>query len=211
MQPLVITATPNICWLRPEVPYAATTQAMAEEAELCSEAGAAVLHMHAERRWAEAIQAVRERTDLVIQCGMSSLTLEDRMDVLLYHGDEISVILGHHDEAFAELDVHRLHPREELLQYCEKCQEHNVRLEFEVWNTGHVWNLNWLIDRQATDAPYITTLFFGWPGGQWSPPTIREYLYRREYMPQGSVITVVGSSRVDLQACKLEYSIVSPK
>ena len=27
----------------------------------------------------------------------------------------------------------------------------------------------------------------------------------------GKKINVVGSSRVDLQACKLEYSIVSPK
>jgi 3-keto-5-aminohexanoate cleavage enzyme len=190
MEPLVITATPNICWLKPEVRYPQTTKALVEEAVLCREAGAAVLHMHAEQRWAEAIEAIRERNDLVIQCGMSSLTLADRIDVMHHHGDEISVILGHHDEAFAELDVHRLHPREELLAYCEASREYGVRLEFEVWNTGHIWNLNWLIERQATDPPHITTLFFGWPGGQWSPPTVREYLYRREYMPEGSVVTV---------------------
>ena len=36
----------------------------------------------------------------------------------------------------------------------------------------------------------------------------RAALYRYE---KGEVIKLVGSSRVDLQACKLEYSIVSPK
>jgi 3-keto-5-aminohexanoate cleavage enzyme len=190
MNPLVITATPNICWLQPQVPYPATTEAMVLEAELCREAGAAVLHMHAEQRWAEAINAVRDHTDMVIQCGMSSLSLAERMDVMQHGGDELSVILGHHDEAFAELDVHRLHPREELLEYCGASREYGVKLEFEVWNTGHVWNLNWLINRKVTDPPYITTLFFGWPGGQWSPPTMREYLYRREYIPESSVVTV---------------------
>ena len=36
--------------------------------------------------------------------------------------------------------------------------------------------------------------------------------YRRELEDGGYIETVeVGSSRVDLQACKLEYSIVSPK
>jgi len=178
---------------------------MADEADRCREAGAAVLHMHAERRWPEAIDAIRDRTDLIIQCGMSSLTLDDRIDVIRRHADQISVILGHHDEAFAELDVHRLHPREELLAYCEASREHGVRLEFEVWDTGHIWNLNWLIDRKAIYPPYITTLFFGWPGGQWSPPTIREYLYRREYMPQGSVVTVstMGPAQRDIIAAAI--------
>ena len=30
-------------------------------------------------------------------------------------------------------------------------------------------------------------------------------------LPEAGVVKDVGSSRVDLQACKLEYSIVSPK
>ncbi|HEV2582777.1 MAG TPA: 3-keto-5-aminohexanoate cleavage protein, partial [Ktedonobacteraceae bacterium] len=39
-------------------------------------------------------------------------------------------------------------------------------------------------------APYFTTLFFGWPGGSWSPPTLEEYLHRRRLMPEGSIINV---------------------
>ena len=190
IQPLIITATPNICWLQPGVPYPDTSEDMAVEAELCADAGAAVLHMHADGRWAESIKAVRARTDLVVQCGMSSLSLEKRLDVFRTRADEISVILGHHDEAFVELDVYELHPRDELIRYCRASNEYGVRLEFEVWNTGHIWNLEWLAARDSLAPPYITTLFFGWPGGTWSPPTVREYLYRRENMPAGSVITV---------------------
>ena len=38
----------------------------------------------------------------------------------------------------------------------------------------------------------------------------REPVSPREALPEGDLV-FVGSSRVDLQACKLEYSIVSPK
>ena len=33
--PLIITATPNICWLRPEVEYPRTPEEMASEASRC--------------------------------------------------------------------------------------------------------------------------------------------------------------------------------
>ena len=37
MQPLIIIATPNVCWLKPEVDYPRTPEAIAEEARLCCE------------------------------------------------------------------------------------------------------------------------------------------------------------------------------
>ena len=42
-KPLVIVATPNICWLHPEVAYPGNAVEIGEEAALCREAGAAVL------------------------------------------------------------------------------------------------------------------------------------------------------------------------
>ena len=53
----------------------------------------------------------------------------------------ISIITSHHDEAFAGLDVHVLHPREELLEYARLQAESGVRLEYEIWHTGSIWNL----------------------------------------------------------------------
>jgi 3-keto-5-aminohexanoate cleavage enzyme len=187
--PLIITATPNICWLHPEVPYPQTHEEMAEEARLCREAGASILHMHADD-WPPAIAAVRAKTDIIVQCGMSSEPIPERMEIFRCHGDMISIITSHHDEAFAEVDTHALHPREELEEYARLSAEYAVKLEFETWHTGSIWNLNYLIEKKLVEPPYFTSLFFGWPGGSWSPPTVEEYFYRRRYLPEGSIATV---------------------
>jgi 3-keto-5-aminohexanoate cleavage enzyme len=200
MDPLIIIATPNICWLKPDVDYPKTPERMAEEAVRCQAAGATILHMHAEGNWKNAIRAVRAKTDIIIQCGMSSLKINERMDVFEEQAEMISIILNHHDEAFVELDCHELHPREELEEYSHLCMEYAVAPEFEVWHTGSIWNLKYLINKNLLKPPYITTLFFGWPGGTWSPPTIEEYLYRRKYMPEGCLINVsiMGEEQIDI-------------
>jgi 3-keto-5-aminohexanoate cleavage enzyme len=204
MKPVIITATPNISWLHPHISYPQEPGAIADEARRCQDAGASVLHMHAED-WPGAIRAVRERTDLVVQCGMSSLPIPDRMAVFREGADMISIITSHHDEAFAEVDTHALHPREELVEYAELSRQYAVRLEFEIWHTGSIWNLRYLIDRGLLDPPYFTTLFFGWPGGSWSPPTLQEYLYRRSYLPEGCVVSVstMGPEQRDIMTAAL--------
>jgi 3-keto-5-aminohexanoate cleavage enzyme len=190
MDPLVITATPNTCWLHPEVEYPRSPEEIAREACLCCEKGAAVLHIHGEGQWPEVISAVRASSDIIIQCGMSSLTFQERIEVFEQKSDMVSIILNHHDEAFAEVECNVLHTKEELVEYAKACTEYGVRPEWEVWHAGSIWNLNYLIGRGLLKRPYITTLFFGWPGGTWSPPTIEEYLYRRKQMPEGCACTV---------------------
>jgi 3-keto-5-aminohexanoate cleavage enzyme len=190
MQPLIITATPNISWLHPEVDYPRTPQAIAEEAARCYEAGATILHTHTEGRWAETIESVRKKCPIIIQCGMSSLPITERMEVYHNKGDMISIILNHHDEAFARVETSVLHPREELLEYARLNREYGTLPEFEVWHAGSIWNLNYLVGLGAVKAPYVTTLFFGWPGGTWSPPTLEEYLWRRKLMPEGCLCSV---------------------
>ncbi|MGV7929009.1 MAG: 3-keto-5-aminohexanoate cleavage protein [Spirochaetota bacterium] len=190
MNPLIITATPNTCWLHPEVPYPKTAPEIAAEARLCREKGAAVFHIHGEGQWPQVIGGIRAATDIIIQCGMSSLSIPERIEVFENRSDMISIILNHHDEAFVNVDCNELHTKEELAEYALTCRKYGVRPEFEVWHTGSIWNLNHLIGKGLLDRPYITTLFFGWPGGTWSPPTVEEYLYRRKYMPEGSAMTV---------------------
>jgi len=202
--PLIITATPNICWLHPEVPYPQTPEEMAEEARLCREAGAAILHMHADD-WPTYIAAVRAKTDIIVQCGMSSEPIPDRMEIFRHHGDMISIITSHHDEAFIEVDTHALHPREELEEYAQLSAEYGVKLEFETWHTGSIWNLNYLIGKKLVEPPYFTSLFFGWPGGSWSPPTVEEYFYRRRHLPDGSLATVsiMDERQIDILAAAI--------
>jgi len=190
MDPLIITATPNICWLHPEVEYPKPPHDLADEALRCQEEGASIVHMHAESDWMGAISAVRQKTGLLVQCGMSSLPIKDRMEVFQQKADMISIILSHHDEAFAQLDMHVLHPREELEEYARLSNQYGTKLEHEIWHTGSIWNLKYLIGKGLLKPPHITTLFFDWPGGSWSPATIEEYHYRRSFMPDGCVVTV---------------------
>ena len=206
MDPLIITATPNVCWLQPEVDYPRTPAAMAEEAVRCREAGASILHMHADD-WIGTIDAVRAATDVIVQCGMSSHAIPERMDVFRHRADMISIITSHHDEAFAGLDVHVLHPREELEEYGRLSREHGTRLEYEIWHTGSIWNLEYLIRAGAIDPPYFTSLFFGWPGGSWSPPTIEEYRHRRRHLPEGSLATVsvMGTGELEILAAAITH------
>jgi 3-keto-5-aminohexanoate cleavage enzyme len=206
LEPLIITATPNICWLNPDaVPYPRSAADIAAEAQLCEAAGARIFHTHAEGQWAAVIHAVRAATNLIVQCGMSSLPIPDRMPVFTEHADMISMIVSHHDEAFVGLDVHVLHPREELAEYMRLCNEFGVKPELEIWHAGSIWNMQYLIDQGLLPAPYFATLFFGWPGGAWSPPTLEEYLYRRRLMPTGSVINVsiMGEHQVDILAAAI--------
>jgi 3-keto-5-aminohexanoate cleavage enzyme len=206
MEPLVITATPNNCWLHPEIPYPRTIDEVVEEARLCEAAGASILHIHSEE-WGETIDALRAETDLIVQCGMSSLPIPDRTAVWEEKADMISIILSHHDEAFAELDTHALHPREELSEYAELSRRHGVRLELETWHTGSIWNLEWLISRDLLDPPYFTSLFFGWPGGSFTPATIDEYLRRRAALPDGCIATV--SAMGDGQPLVVAAAVIS--
>ncbi len=200
MQSLIITATPNTCWLHPEVEYPRTPEAIAKEAMLCYQAGATILHTHAESRWAETIRAVRQACPIIVQCGMSSLPIPERTEAYQNKPDMLSIILGHHDEAFARTDVSVLHTRQELLDYAQLNREFGVIPEFEVWHAGSIWNLNYLIERAAIAPPYFATLFFGWPGGTWSPPTVEEYLYRRRLMPAGCIcnVSIMGEGQREI-------------
>ncbi len=190
MQPLIITATPNISWLHPQVGYPRTAEATSAEATLCYQNGATILHTHGDGGWAETIRLVREGCPILIQCGMSSLPIAERMEAYKNKGDMISIILNHHDEAFARTETSVLHSRQELAEYGRLNEEYGLIPEFEVWHAGSIWNLNYLIEKKLTKTPYFTTLFFGWPGGTWSPPTVEEYLYRRKLMPAGCVCSV---------------------
>ena len=213
MQPLIIIATPNVCWLKPEVDYPRTPEAIANEARLCFENGATILHTHAEGKWKDTIDEVRAQSGIIVQCGMSSLPIPDRMDVFKNKADMISIILNHHDEAFVGADFNVLHPKDELVEYARLCKKYSIIPEWEVWHAGSIWNLNYLIGKKLLKPPYVTTLFFGWPGGTWSPPTVEEYFYRRQLMPDGCACnvsimvadyaTTLGSGQRDILAAAI--------
>jgi len=131
---------------------------------------------------------------------MSSLPIPERMEAYENKADMISIILNHHDEAFAFTETSVLHSRHELAEYARLNQIYGLIPEFEVWHAGSIWNLNYLIEQGLLKRPYVTTLFFGWPGGTWSPPTVEEYTYRRKLMPAGCIcnVSIMGEGQRDI-------------
>ncbi|MFA5889788.1 MAG: 3-keto-5-aminohexanoate cleavage protein [Actinomycetota bacterium] len=210
MDPLIITAATPASWLWPSDDYKPTdpldVDALVAETVRCREAGATVVHIHAEGAWNEVIEGIRANCDIIVQSGMSTLTADERADVFRQKSEMISIMLGHHDEAFPGLDNHVLHTREESVDYALRCREHGIKPEFEVWHSGSVWNLEYVRDKGVLDAPYITTFFLGWPGGTWSPPTVEEYSYRRRLMPEGCavIVSVMGEGQRQVHTAAIQ-------
>jgi 3-keto-5-aminohexanoate cleavage enzyme len=182
---LIVTVTLANPWIYPEANnYPQTLEEIAGMACRCCEEGASIAHIHAPKgACSRTIELIRERCDIIVQIGMSSEPLEERREVFEAKPDMMSIILNHHDEYFHQIEVNRLHPRNELEEYCKLCQETGIKPEFEVWHYGSIWNLNYLIERNLVGRPYFLTQFFDWPGGTWSPATPDEFFHRMRYLP----------------------------
>jgi len=207
MQKLIITATTANSWIYPDLKnWATTTEDLIEDAVRCAEAGASILHIHlppGDEK--EVVDRVRERTDAIIQCGMSSFPINERDAHFDCHPDLISCIANHHDEHFPQGNMNVIHTVEELEAYCIKCREYGIKPEWEVWHTGSFWNLQWLLDKELLDIPAVITLFFNWPGGTWSPATPDELLHRVKYIPPNCAysVSVMGENQVKLETLSI--------
>jgi 3-keto-5-aminohexanoate cleavage enzyme len=182
---MVITATTANSWIYPDLKnWALNPDQLVESAIKCAEAGAAILHIHLpEGKEAEVVKRVREKTDAIIQCGMSSFPIDERGLHFSSKSDMLSIIANHHAEEFPGISMHRLHGTDELKEYCIRCKKFNLKPEWEIWGPGSYWNIKWLVEQKVLDPPYIFTLFFNWPGGTWSPATPEELLMRVKQIP----------------------------
>ena len=192
MEKLIITATTANSWIYPDAKnWAEDVDGLVDDCVECAKAGAAVVHVHLIRgREKEIVDKIRKRTNVVIQAGMSSDVIPDRKGDFEAHPEMMSIILNHHGEFFTKTAMNRLHSMEELEEYCQKCREYHIRQEWEVWNPGSYWSLEYLDKKGLLDKPNILTCFFGWPGNTWSPPTADEFLHRLRYMPKDSYYSV---------------------
>jgi 3-keto-5-aminohexanoate cleavage enzyme len=187
---LIITVTANPSWLHPELKnYPVTPEEIADCAERCYKAGASIAHIHAPGKQRETIRRIRDKSDIIIQVGLSGEPLEARKPILEEKPDMMSIIVTHHDEQFAKEAFNILHTKPELEEYSRLCLKHGVKPEFEVWHLGAVWNLRYLEQRNLVRKPYFLSIFFGWPGGSWSPPTVEELRHRVKHLPEGSMYT----------------------
>lgn len=180
-----------------------TPEEVAAAAEACEEAGAAVVHLHARKdngersfsreRFQELTDAVRERTDLIIQHSTG--------------GTGVSEDLRHQplrtDPApdMASLDMGPLNRYQHLTSentralvesLGEEMRERGIKPELEVFNGGHINEVHGLLERRPDllEEPLYATLIFG--GGTTAMPTPRNFLSLIDQLPEGTKFNTLG-------------------
>jgi 3-keto-5-aminohexanoate cleavage enzyme len=172
-----------------------TPDAVAKEIRDSYDAGAVIAHIHGIpmklESWEPLTNAVREVCpEAIIQFGIAAMGLKGREKIIHNKPDMASIALGSHDFAFIDADLLVEHTRQEIEDQVRLFNDNGVKAEFECFNLGHLWNLEWLLDKGIVEPPLVITIFFGWPGGFWSPATLKELLHRIEHLPSGCRFSV---------------------
>ncbi|MBM3341004.1 MAG: 3-keto-5-aminohexanoate cleavage protein [Betaproteobacteria bacterium] len=207
MEKLIITNCATDCSMYPEwQPRFHDSRVLADSIAQGWRAGAAIAHIHAPqedyRAWASHTRAIRDACGIMIQYGISTQDLEQRRAVVKNKPEMISVAVGAHNLSFVGRDLMKLHPRAELAEMMRLCRDNGVKPEFEVCALGDLWLIDDLMQQGLIDAPLMMTIFFGRPGGTWSPPTVEEFMHRIKHLPQGSyyMSSVTGATHLQLTA-----------
>jgi 3-keto-5-aminohexanoate cleavage enzyme len=174
-------------------------------------AGAAIAHIHGIRTLEESMQAdgrqvsrinhegwkrlqeaILAKSDPVMQFGVASARLEEKVKLMELGPDMMAVAFNAHDEyfnpdpQFPPKRMMAIHPVEELLAYAKAAEEHKVTLEVECFHTGGFWNLEF-VRRHGHLKKAYATLFLGWPGGTWTPSTEKALIYMVDHLPKNCV------------------------
>jgi len=187
-----------------------TAESLASEIKASYDAGASIAHIHGIPMqldsWEPFTNAVREACpEILIQFGIAAMGLPGRKKIVHLKPDMASIALGSHDFAFVDADLLVEHSRQEIEDQVRLFNDNGVHPEFECFNLGHLWNLEWLLEKDLVKNPVVLTIFFGWPGGFWSPATLKELLHRIEHLPANSVFSVsaAGLSNVALETVSI--------
>jgi 3-keto-5-aminohexanoate cleavage enzyme len=196
---VIITATVAPTWVfvpeiqkKVEDKWQQTTEDLLQEIERCRKAGASIVHVHGNKpwskeKWKDVIEGIRSTSDILIQVGLSGRPMEERRELLDLKPDMCSVRLTHSDERYTIHSANLLHTVDEIREYLLLCREKNVKPELECHNEGALWNLNYIMNKGWLDMPPFLTLFLGWPGGTWTPPTMEELISRVKLVPEGCI------------------------
>ncbi|MFI7613503.1 3-keto-5-aminohexanoate cleavage protein [Nonomuraea terrae] len=139
--------------------------------------------------WKDLTERIRAERDAIIQFGIASARLEEKVALMKLRPEMMSYAFNVHDEyfrpdpAYPANEQYAIHTRPELEAFCKAAQEHGVKPEVESFYTGAFWNLEFIRDQGLLDDPVWTTLFLGWPGGAWTPPTEDSLLYLVRHLP----------------------------
>ncbi|MEX1133688.1 MAG: 3-keto-5-aminohexanoate cleavage protein [Acidimicrobiia bacterium] len=142
--------------------------------------------------WARVTDKIKSGgDDPIIQFGIASARLPEKVELMKLGPDMMSYAFNVHDEyfrpdpAYPANEMYALHPRDELEEFCAAAKQHSVKPEIECFYTGAFWNLSYIrgLGSNLLADPVWATLFFGWPGGAWTPPTEDAVLFMASHVP----------------------------
>lgn len=216
MDKLVITVTVDSTMSYPGNPHCPPTEdtgTVADEYVRAIDAGASITHIHGVHSLEHEIQAdgrrlsktnfagwkdlsdrIRSARDCVMQFGIASARFEEKVRLMTLKPDMMAIAFVAHDEyfrpdpAYPANEMYAVHPRDELEGYSRAAMEHGVKVEVESFHTGGFWNLEYIAAKGLLPEPIYTTLFIGWQGGCWTPPTPKALIYMVDHLPQGRQI-----------------------
>ncbi len=182
----------------PAVPQ--TWEGLVDSAVRAAEAGASIVHFHGPHDdkhriipegWGKLVEEIRKRSDVLIDFGQAGAPLDQRKPLLELGAnkpDFMAVSLTNHDyrrhsPERGAFDVYYQHPRDELEEYARCLKAAGVKPAWEIWHLGGMWNFEYLEKLGLVEKPYWLNIFFGTPGGVWSPPTVEEISHRIANLP----------------------------
>ena len=192
----------------PSMPPIEDVDAVADEYIRAVNAGASIVHHHGihylEREmqadgrrlsridfdgWKRLTEKIRAACNPIVQFGIASARLEEKIRLMELKPEMMSYAFNAHDEyfrpdpAYPANEMYALHPRDELETFCRAALERSVKTEVECFYTGAFWNLEFVRNQGLLEDPVWATLFLGWQGGAWTPPTHDALLYLVNHLP----------------------------
>ena len=217
MHPLMITAACGMAHPPRPDPVPDSVEDVVKSVVLAAKAGAAIAQIRAPsthhpvtgrpqtdlKRWIEMVSRIRDACDILIHAGTAAMEVDARIEMIeTVRPDFASFLLGHHGIVTRGKEHASLRTRADGLRLLKGHIAAGVRPDFEVFHSGNARNLHYLLEQEKVSGPLALTLFFGWDGGEWSPPTVEELLHRIPLLPPESIysITVAGPEQVLLHS-----------
>ncbi len=207
MQKLIITAALTGAEVtreqQPALPV--TPQEIAAAAEECAKAGASIVHLHAREAdgtptqdretYRRIIAAIRERCDVIVQVstgGAVGMTSAERLAPVTLAPEMATLSMG--TVNFGD-DVFMNHPAD-METFLHAMQQHGVKPEFEIFDTGMITTLNRWLKKGLLQGPQHVDFVLGIPGGMAGTP--QALLYMVEQLPPAATWTVAGIGSAQL-------------
>jgi 3-keto-5-aminohexanoate cleavage enzyme len=212
MDKLIITVTVDSSMSYPANKYCpdpTDVERVAEEYIMSVKSGASVVHMHGVHKleddiaadgrklshvdfdgWKRMKDLILDQVDAMIQFGIASARLEEKIRLMELKPDMMSYCFNAHDEHFQPdpeypaNEIYATHPRAELVEFAQAAHDHGVKVEVESFHTGAFYNMRYVKKNGTLPDPIWTTLFLGWPGGTWTPPTPQGLIFMVENLPK---------------------------